>query len=364
MRPLPWKPLFSIVRSGITEVTRSGIICAVDGDNKTIFSLGDGNYEFWSRSCLKAFQLLSHLHILQKYYPSLQPYHYALMASSHSGEDIHLGGVREILAIGAVDASLLQCPATYPLAPAAEHKAIDTHLPKTKLFNNCSGKHAGYLLSMKACGYDLSDYTNANGPQFTLLKRLLAYLLDKNENAFAVTVDGCRLPNYALSAKELACLYVRLQSDFSEDQINKAPEDIQPMLRNWGLIRQFMSQYPEMVSGQGRLDARLMQKEFVEDKSICVLAKQGADGMLAISLSANKQYPRGLGIVVKDAGGNSPLYQELIVERLFAHLNLKAASPVDEFNKHIVTTTYFLSEEAQLSAQVNTSKQMPIGKNN
>ncbi len=363
MRPLPWKPLFSIERSGITEVTRSGIICLVDGDNKAILSLGDSNYELWSRSCLKSFQLLSHLHVLQKHYPSLQPYHYALMASSHSGEDIHLSGVREILAIGDVDASFLKCPPAYPLSPEAEYKAQAAHLPKTSLFNNCSGKHAGYLLAMKANGYDLSDYTNANGPQFTLLKRLLAYLLGKNENEFAVTVDGCRLPNYALSPRELAYLYVRLQSDFSEGEIKKAPEDVQVMLKNWGSIRQYMSQYPEMVSGKGRLDARLMQKEFVEDKSICLLAKQGADGMLSISLSANKQYPRGLGIVIKDAGGNSPLYQELIVEKLFSHLNLKSPSPVDEFNKHLTTTTYFAGEEDPTASQVSANKQLPIGKN-
>ncbi len=118
MHSFSWAQLYSIERSGKTEVTVAGVISVVDGNANTLLEVGDADYSLWTRSCLKAWQLLAHLPVLRVNYPQLQPKHFALMMSSHSAEEIHLKTLDEISDIGKVSQEKLQCPATYPMAQA------------------------------------------------------------------------------------------------------------------------------------------------------------------------------------------------------------------------------------------------------
>jgi len=163
MSNLPWDPIFTIERSGQPEVTVSGIISVVAGAEhkdlgRTLLALGDVSYELWSRSLLKPWQLLSHLHLLKEAYPSLEPQHFALITASHSGESAHLCVLHELLRIGELEESLLKCPAAMPLSAEVRMKLQrEGHAPRP-LFNNCSGKHIGYLHAIKAQSGVLEPY--------------------------------------------------------------------------------------------------------------------------------------------------------------------------------------------------------------
>lgn len=339
--PFPWLPIYSINRSDIAEVTVSGIISVVDGKGQSLVALGDPNYVLWTRSCLKPWQLLAHLPQLKSAYPKLQPAHFALMLSSHSGEKLHLEKLDEVSTIGDVDQSLLQCPPSYPMAQADRVHAQDKGDKQTSRCNNCSGKHMGYLLAMKAKQLPLTDYLNPQGIQFEPLKNLIRFLIGKADFDFPVTTDGCRLPNYAFSIADMAKLYARLVSDYSADEIKKAPAEIQPMLQMWSDLRSYMHDYPEIVGGKGRLDTRIMQEELTNDPRLSLLAKQGADGLLSIAVSPTTKYPDGLGIVIKLASGTDMHHMETIVKELFHQLGFRDVEKPDPKNAHLQNRFYF-----------------------
>lgn len=341
MDSFPWVPLYSIDRSGKTEVTVSGVISIVDGKGASIVTAGDTKYELWTRSCLKPWQLLSHLPTLKANYPTLQPKHFALMLSSHSAESIHLKLLDEISSIGKIDQSNLQCPATYPMAQADRiHLKDKGETPKVS-FNNCSGKHMGYLLSMTADKLPITNYLNQDGKQFESLRILLAFLLNRTDTTFPTTVDGCRIPNYAFSIEGLSKLFVRLLSDFTPEQVAQAPNNVQPMLREWPNLRTYMSQFPEIVGGTGRIDTRIMQGELTEINGLTILAKQGADGLLAMAISSTPKYSDGLGIVIKLASGTDMHHMETIVKQLFHQLGLRSDEKPDPKNAHLHNTFHF-----------------------
>ncbi len=351
---LPWAPLFTIERSGKAEVTRSGIISVVDGKGKELLTIGDVDFELWSRSCLKPWQLLSHLPILKQAYPDLEPHHWALGLSSHSGESFHVENVRQMLALGGLSEDLLQCPPGYPMLPEAHYALKAAGEPQRSIYHNCSGKHAGYLLAMSARKQDLKTYLQKDGEQFVGLKHLLAWLVDKRSSEFDATIDGCRLPNYPLSAKQMAFLYCRLTHDSAKEKTSDLPSDLkpvlQPMLDEWHQVKQFMHKHSDLVGGTGRLDTRIMKSEFHEDKNLLVLAKQGADGLLAIGVSPSKQFPDGLGILIKIASGSLERHHEMLVTKVFEDLGLQRPNEkIDPYNAHIQNHFHFKVSSSVLS---------------
>lgn len=341
MHSFPWAPLYSIERSGKTEVTVSGVISVVDGNANTLLEVGDAAYSLWTRSCLKAWQLLAHMPILKANYPQLQPHHFALMMSSHSAEEIHLKTLDEISEIGNVSQENLQCPSTYPMAHAERIHLKDHGEGPNSKYNNCSGKHMGYLLAMKATNLPSDNYLAPEGKQFEPLRQLLAYLL-KNKNAeFPTTIDGCRIPNYAFAISDLAKLYAQLGNDFKGKQIEAAPENLQEMLREWPSLRTYMHDFPEIIGGKNRIDTRIMQGDLTESQNVKLLAKQGADGLLAISILPNPQQPTGLGIVIKLASGTDMHHMETIVKEILHQLGLRAQEKADPKNAHLHNYFHF-----------------------
>lgn len=341
MSSFPWAPLYSIVRSDTTEVTVAGVISVIDGKGKSVLEVGNTGYILWTRSCLKAWQLLAHLPTLRTNYPQLQPQHFALMMSSHSAEAVHLKTLDEISEIGKVDQSNLQCPPVYPMAQADRiHLKDQGETPKSR-YNNCSGKHMGYLLAMKAHNLPLDNYLSPEGQQFEPLRQLLAFLLGKGNDHFPTTVDGCRIPNYAFAISDLAKMYALLVNDFSAQQIESAPKHLQPMLREWPNLRAYMHEFPEVIGGKNRIDTRIMQGELTEADNLTLLAKQGADGLLAISIAPTSEFPDGLGIVVKLASGTDMHHMEIIVKQLFHQLGLRAEEKADPKNAHLRNIFHF-----------------------
>ncbi len=338
---LPWEPLVTIVRSSLPELTASGVIAVVDGQGRTLAAAGDVNQPMWGRSCLKPYQLLSHYLVLKEHYPALGPQHFAIMESSHNGEDIHLRLLREIEAIGGVGESALQCP---PRLSASADKRREQQLAGTQpspLFNGCSGKHFGFLMAVKATGGDLSTYLNPDAPHFLPLRRLMAWLLKRPGHEFATTVDGCRLPNYALSAREMALIYCRLKTGVAERELAEAPPELRETLARVGELGELMRRYPELIGGAGRFDTRIMSGEFAPGQ-LSLIAKDGADGLLSVGVGPTERYAHGLGILIKVASGYDMRFMEILLKAVLEQLGLRArAEEADERDRHISTTLHF-----------------------
>jgi L-asparaginase II len=339
---LPWQPLFTIERSGKPEVTISGIISVVDGSGRPLLSVGDVDYEVWGRSCLKPWQLLGHYQDLKTSYRELKSDHLAMMQSSHNGEAFHLQRLREIMTIGQVDPSMLKCPAWHSGDAFTRMDQIRAGEAPSSLYNGCSGKHFGLLMAMNLKGLDVGNYTNPSGEQFVRMRQLLAWLLNRPSNQFATTIDGCRLPNYALSVRELALLYCGLLQGVSVPDQQAAPKELRDALKSLPEVGMLMRQFPELIGGSERLDTRIMTGALTDDKEIAVVAKEGAEGLLSVGIGSCKDYPKGLGIVIKLGSGFDTLRFETVIKYLLERLGLRTPENfVDLAFTHIKTKYHF-----------------------
>ncbi len=318
----PWEPLFTIERSGIPEITISGILVVMNGDKNTLVNVGNDKGPIWSRSLLKPWQFACHLPLLKAAFPKLKPQHMAMMMASHNGEHRQLALLKEILDIGQFSEAQLQCPASYLLSATEALKLQSQGKEKKSLYHPCSGKHLGTLLTLKAMGLSTENYLTPQHELYVQLKNFLATQTGQAPDSFLETIDGCGMPNFALSAKGMAQLFQRLAQGHPSE------------------IGNLMQEHAFLIGGAGRLDTRLMSHSMVTDSAISVVAKEGADGLLGVGIGPTQQYPEGLGILVKLASGYQPAYLEVIIQHVFEALGLLAPKSPTDLNKSPLTTHF------------------------
>jgi L-asparaginase II len=155
------------------------------------------------------------------------------------------------------------------------------------------------------------------------LRQLLIYLLGKD--SVAETVDGCGMPNYEMNAVETAQLYQALVMPVGRDLARQAPDELTDILSGWEEISDLIRHNPTLIGGQNRLDTKLMSQFTTPD--IKLIAKEGADGLLALGLGPHPQFAGGLGLFIKVASGYEPKQLELIVQALLVQLGLSQPGP-------------------------------------
>jgi L-asparaginase II len=186
----------------------------------------------------------------------------AMVAASHSGEPMHLTRVRAMLASGGVTVNDLRCPPDLPLDPAAREAVLRAGGDKSRLYMNCSGKHAGMLLTCRAAGWSIDDYLAADHPLQQACRSAVEELA--GESVAAVGVDGCGAPVMAISLAGLARAFARAVS-----APVGAPERA---------VADAMRAYPDLVSGTDREDLGLMRAV------PGLLSKVGAEGVIAAAV--------------------------------------------------------------------------------
>jgi L-asparaginase II len=183
----------------------------------------------------------------------------ALICASHSGSQTHIDLVTKMLTLRGISIDQLKNAVDRPLG----EKEIITWGDKapSQLAQNCSGKHAGMLITCQQNGWDMNTYLNLNHPLQMAIKNEIEEL--SGENVSAVSVDGCGAPLFAISLIGLAKAISSLVKS------KEVP------------YRQIVSacmKYPELVAGEGRLTTRMMRavpglfmKEGAEGVQVCAL---------------------------------------------------------------------------------------------
>jgi L-asparaginase II len=187
----------------------------------------------------------------------------ALAAASHSGEDFHVAGVREILAGAGLTEDDLQCPRALPREEVFQQEYLREGGEPDRVHMNCSGKHAAMLATCVAAGWPTATYTDPAHPLQVVLRQALEGLA--GEQSAAVGVDGCGAPVFALSLAGLARAFQAL--------VTGAPGT--PERR----VADAMRAYPEWTSGSLRTERALMATV------PGLLLKVGADGVQAFALA-------------------------------------------------------------------------------
>lgn len=336
---LPWRPLYTIERGEKTEVTVYGIISVVvrkaltnkeqehaslgepfalplEDRYQKLVGVGDDNFTLWTRSLLKPWQLLSHIEILKAAYPALKEEHYALFMASHSGEPMHIEALEEIIKITSIEESMLACPPATPVSSESKALMKERAEKPRRRYHNCSGKHAGYLAALKAVDQEAyGNYIKSNHQHHNDLINILSTFTGRSKESFVATTDGCQLPNYALSTFEIACIYESLFG------FRRYKESLPSQWQAWGELGSIMNHYPRHLSGLGRVDYKVMTGELFPGQTFTAAAKEGADGLLGVSIVSD-QYPNGLAICIKLSSGFENKHMEILLKELLRQLHL------------------------------------------
>jgi L-asparaginase II len=262
--------LVEVTRSGFVESVHRGRVAITASDGSLQASLGAEFAPMYPRSASKPLQAVGMLRAGLDLDDELL----ALVCASHSGERMHLDGVRQILARSGLDESALQNPADWPLDDSAREAAIRAGAVKTPLAMNCSGKHAGMLATTVRNGDDTTTYRDPDHPTQLAIVRAIDDLA--HEQGGQLTVDGCGAPLYAISLYGLARAFGELA------QAGEGPE---------ATVAEAMRKHPEYVSGSTR-------DELALHRAIPgLVGKAGAEAVYAVGL------PDGRGVAVKISDG-------------------------------------------------------------
>ena len=267
-RDVEWEPLVDFRRLDVSENTIHGAVAWVHG-NEVIHSFG-GNVLVYGRSMMKPLMMKPFVDVLE----DLDWEQKAIACSSHNGDTEHVAAAQSLLSES--EWGLMQCPLDVPLIQFGRQ----VRRPR-RWFHTCSGEHAAILNGMRKMGMNRAGYTLPSSPWFPkYLDVLRDYMGKPDWEPLRVAKDGCGFPTVSNTVDELAIIFATLVNRKNEDWIWEA-----------------MIRHPDLVGGFNRLDSTIIKAGNGK-----VLAKEGADGLLGISLE-HEDWPKGLGIVIKIAHG-------------------------------------------------------------
>ena len=251
--------LAEVIRSGFTESRHRGSVLALGADGTPVLRAGQVSQPMFPRSANKPLQAAA----LLRAGLDLDGKLLALAAASHSGEDFHVAGVREILARAGLTESALRCPPALPLDETVQRELLRRGGGPDRVHMNCSGKHAAMLACCVANGWPTGDYLDPGHPVQAAIRGTLAELA--GQQIEHVGVDGCGAPLFALSLTGVARALRGLVT---------APAG-SPQRR----VADAMRAYPDWTSGSRRPERALMTAV------PGLLVKSGAEGVEGLALA-------------------------------------------------------------------------------
>ncbi len=226
--------LAEVVRSGIVESVHAGHFVALNSDGSILAQKGDPTLPMYPRSSLKSIQASAMLRAGL----DLQPRLLALVCASHAGTAMHQEAALEILASAGLNESALKCVIDRPL----DEKLRRTSAP-TRLAMNCSGKHVGMILTSQINAWPIDSYLEPSHPLQLAIAAEVESMSD--EKIVLTSTDGCGAPLFMFSLLGLARAIQALI-------VSKEPLHQR--------VTAACRENPEMVSGDGRLATRMMQR--------------------------------------------------------------------------------------------------------
>lgn len=296
-------PMIEVMRGGMVESQHRGhaVLCDERGD--IVAAWGNPAAVILPRSSCKMLQALPLVESGAA--KELSAAELALACASHQGAALHVGSVdRWLTSLGLSDADL-RCGAHEPADRKERDRLIRNGKEPCQMHNNCSGKHAGFLM--------LGQHLRA-GPEYTELDHPVqqavraAFEEVTGERSAGWAIDGCSAPNLACSLHGLARAMARFAA---------AHDGGDARARAMVRLREAMMAAPEMVAGEGRACTELMR---------------AAPGRVALKTGAEAVYvamlpETGLGLALKIADGGVRAAEAALVALLVRERVLDRADP-------------------------------------
>jgi L-asparaginase II len=261
--------LIHVVRNRLVESVHTGDVAICDADGRLHAFAGDPDRMLFGRSCEKPLQGAVSLSAMDE--PDLPDDEIAVMCASHSGEAIHVAAVRRLLRRGSVPVAALRTP-----------RDRATKGARSRIWDGCSGNHAGLLVASARRGWDLGSYRAPGHPVQRRVLRAVTAATDVERPR--IGVDGCGIPVHGLPLRAMATMFARLGDP---DRLGRLAPAVDRVVRG-------MLAAPHMVGGTRRLDTDVTTASAGQ-----MIAKEGAEGLVCATLLS-----QGLGVALKVTDGN------------------------------------------------------------
>ncbi len=292
--------LVEVTRGGRVESRHRGAVVAVDGDGRTVLSLGAHDEPVYPRSAVKAIQCLPFLESGAADAYGFGDRELALACASHSGEREHSELALSMLVKAGLDATALECGAHWPIDLEAGRDLAREGRTPSPLHNNCSGKHAGFICTCRHRGIDPRGYVRSDHAAQEAVRRAMEEVTGAAHDERNRAIDGCAIPTYAVPLGALARGFARMATGAGLGQERAAAAR--------RILSACMAE-PHLVAGTGRADTRLMSVGRGR-----LFVKTGAEGVYCAALPE-----LGIGIALKcdDGAGRAA---EVAVAAVLARL--------------------------------------------
>lgn len=245
------------IRNGIEESVHRGDIVETDVSGRMLRALGDPDRVVNLRSCVKPFGLVALIEAGGIAAFELEPTELAIMASSHSGEDLHVRTIQGVYRRANVSQSLLACGSEkMPLDELTAARLARDGEKASPVRHMCSGQHSAFLLLSRLRGWDPKSYWLEEHPAQVAYREAVARAFGTSASKLKLGIDGCGIPTYAFPLREIARAYAFL-GDPSAVAASDPRASVAPALT---IVRDAMLANPEMVAGtRDRIDTSVMK---------------------------------------------------------------------------------------------------------
>jgi L-asparaginase II len=285
-------PMVEIWRGERLESLHHGHAVICDAAGGVVESWGNPEAVIYPRSSCKMVQALPLLESGAG--AGLSSEQLALACASHQGGRAHVAAVEHWLADLGLGEADLRCGSHEPADRAERNRLICTGDSACQLHNNCSGKHAGFLMLNRHLNGN-AEYVEPDHPVQQAVRAAFEEVTGEDSPGYGI--DGCSAPNFACTVAGLG----RAMAAFANAGEGGDTRQ-QAMVR----LRDAMMQHPEMVAGEGRACTELMRA-----MGGAAAIKTGADAVFVAILPRQK-----LGIALKIADGGTRASEAAIVALL------------------------------------------------
>lgn len=272
--------LVEVSRGDMVESYHRGAAAVVAANGRLVAAWGDVERPVYARSAIKPLQALALVESGAADRFKLDDEEIALACASHGGEFAHIECVTRWLVRVGLTPNDLECGPHLPLNEQAAADLLRAGGIVSRLHNNCSGKHAGFLTTALHLGKPTDGYLNADHPVQRYWQEVLSEMAQADLAPAPAGVDGCGIPVRGLSLRATANAMARLA-----DPVGLTPARAAAARA----VVRAMIKAPFMVAGSGRFCT-----EVIRHASVPLVVKTGAEGVFTAALPG-----KGLGIALK-----------------------------------------------------------------
>jgi len=253
----------------------------VDARGRVVAGARDPELRTHWRSCAKPFQVMPLLESGGFDRLGWGDDELALACASHGGEPEHVALAQAMLATIGLEEGDLACGAHEPLSQRGAKLWRESGARLTRLYNNCSGKHAAMLARAHTAGWPLYGYERVEHKVQRAILETVSRWSEVPTSQIGCAIDGCGVAEFAIPLDAMARSYAKLAESA------RRREEIPARVTG------AMGSRPFLVGGTDRFDSVL-----IEATDGRVIAKVGAEGVHCAAL-----LDEGIGIAVKVEDG-------------------------------------------------------------